>query len=339
MPTLRPSETPTANPTVSPTPTRTATVTRSPSPTPSATLTLPSNVSGWNLVRQPGEPARRVGGVWWSQDGGELLYALAPPASGYLLEWWSYDVNSRSSARLRSPNFSFAQAWEKAQVGYPRAVDPFSELLGYVSPEGTKLIYPNAGFSGVFTNPNYIYVIYPDGQSRQRILGPTYRGTVERAVWIDFETRVLFDYHYQDRAVIYLADLVSGRTKTLVELTNNQSEWSVSPDEEYLLVPQDGRSQLLPLKEKQALSLLTPGGMARPTWSADSTIIYFWAGDENRILSFDLADQMVRPFIVRRDLEPFSPISPVYGMPFTVSPNGNSIAFWQENWIWIVALK
>jgi hypothetical protein len=334
-----PTPSPRPSATGSPTPVLpTATPSQTPSLTPTPTVTPPEGIQGWALVYRPNDSKRDVAAVRWSADSRTLYYALSPIPSDYLLDWSAYDVNNQGTRAIRSPDFAFADVWQKAAVGYPRTTQPFSELLGFVSPEYTKAIFPNAGFPGVYTNPNFIFVLFPDGSIRQQILGPIFRGTVGRAAWIDYETRVIFDYRYEDRVVIYLADLIKGRTETLYELSGGDVEWRVSPDGKYLLIPQDGKSVFLALDGTENLELETSGGMARPEWTLDSQSIYFWSGAENRIISFTRSDQMLRPIVVRRDLEPFSPIPPVYGMPFTVSPDGSRIAFWWENWVWIVEL-
>ncbi len=289
-------------------------------------------------MRRPTDSAQTVAGTHWSADGRTLFYALSPAPGGYLLDWYAYDVGSQGTRAIRSPNFGFADAWRSVEVGFPRTSEPFSEMLGFVSPDYEKVIYPNAGFPGASTNPNYIYVILSDSRNRQRILGPIFRGTVGRAAWINSATRVIFDYEYEGRTIIYLADLVKGRTETLFELPGDDTGWQVSPDEKYLLIPQNGRSELIPLAGGEALSLETNGGMTRPEWTRDNRMIYFWAGAENRIISYTLDDQTFRAMLVRRDLEPFSPLPPVYGMPFSISSDGLRVAFWWENWIWIVEL-
>jgi Tol biopolymer transport system component len=328
-----PSATITPTATQTPTPTPTNTVTPTPSPTP------PETIAGWMPVLGPDETEHAVATVHWSATGRSLVYALSPAGGGYLLDWFVYDLNSGATRPMRSPNYGFADAWRKVEMGYPRTVDPYSELLGFVSPEAQWVIYPNAGFPDVFTNPNYISVIFSDGQDRRRILGPIYRGVVGRAAWLEYETHLIFDYRYEDRAALYLTDLLRGRTVTLAELPSVDTEWRVSPDGEYLLIPRDGGSEFIPLRGKEAFQIQTPGGMSRPEWSGDGQAVYFWTGGENRIVSYSLADQSFHPFLVRRDLEPNSPIAPVHGMSFTISPDAKRIAFWWEGWIWIVEMK
>ena len=329
LPTATDAATPTTGPTL--------TATLPPEPTLSPTPTPPPTIASWSLVYHPQE-GRSVAAVRWSADGKTLYYALSPAPSAYLLDWYAYDPISQGSRALHSPNYGFADLWRKIDFGFPRNTGPFSEVLGFTSPDFERAIYPNAGFPEAVTNPNYIFVIIGDSTNRQRVLGPIFRGTVGRAAWIDSETRVIFDYRYEEHTIIYLADLVSGRTDTLFELPVAEAEWRVSPDDKYLLVPQNGRSELIPLDGDDALSLETPGGMARPEWSSDSRTIYFWAGVENRILSYSLTDRTFHPVVVRRDLEPNSPLPPVYGMPFSVSPGGGRVAFWWENWVWVIEL-
>jgi hypothetical protein len=325
---------PTVRPTQTPTPQPSATAVDTPTAIPLITEAV--------VVYRPESSDRDVAEVRWSDDGKRLIYALSPLRGGYLLDWQEYDLNSRQSRKALSPYPSFGATWERLGLGYPVNTQSYAELQGYVSPNNKLLLFPNAGFPDVFSTPNYVYVLPAEGGDRRPILGPTFLGKVGKAVWVEYETRVIFDYRYAAGVEVFVTDLTRDVTNLLLDLSGSpdglNTEWSVAPNQSMVFVPGRGQSQIISLKGSPLYSFESPYGMENPTWASNSQSVYYWDGNDARLLRYVLGDTTPRPVLALYDLTSTSPVKVVRGMPFRVSPDERQIAFWWKNWIWVIRL-
>lgn len=330
---------PTPSPTLAPSSTATAAPTYTPTPLPSPTSSLADSL----VVYRPDKNGPDVAAVAWNEDGTQLTYALSPLGDQYLLQWHSFDASTQDSRPLASPAAGSVSLWAQLGLGYPTRSAPYSELMGYVSLTGKYLIFPNAGFPSVFTNPNYIYVIETESQLRIPVLGPTFRGTVDKVDWISHDTQAIFDYRYERGREIFITNLRSGITTTLADLPGPAGEqakdWQLSPNESAILIPAAGVSQIISLAGKPLYTLDTPGGMLAPAWSQTSQSVYFWSGADSRLVYYSLGSQAILPVLELQDLVASAPVAPTVGMPFAISPDLKKIAFWSQNWIWVVTLR
>jgi hypothetical protein len=335
LPSATPSPSPSPTVTLSVTPTATATAL----PTPTAVPRVREAV----VVYRPESDSRNVAEVRWSANGKQLIYALSPRRGGYLLDWNEYDFESGKAHAALSPYPDFGATWERLNLGYPVNTDSYAELQGFISPNNKLLLFPNAGFPDVYSTPNYIYVMPAEGGDRRPILGPTFRGKVGKAVWINYETKVIFDYRYNAGVEVFVSDLTRDVTNLLLDLSGSpeglNTEWSVSPDQSLIFVPGRGQSQIVSIKGSTLFSFESPYGMENPTWGLNSQSVYYWDGNDARLERYMLGDTAPRSVLMLHDLTSTSPVKVVRGMPFRVSPDEKQIAFWWKNWIWVVKLR
>lgn len=295
------------------------------------------------MIYRPESDNRNVAEVRWSANGNQLIYALSPLRGGYLLDWKEYDLDSGQTHIALSPYPSFGASWERNGLGYPVNTDSYAELQGFISPNNKYLLFPNAGFPDVFSTPNYIYITPAEGGDRRPILGPTFRGKLGKAVWIEYETKVIFDYRYAAGVEVFVTDLTRDVTNLLLDLSGSpdglNTEWSVAPNQSLIFVPGRGQSQIVTLKGSTLFAFDSPYGMEKPTWAANSQSVYYWDGNDARLLCYLLGDTAPRSVLALHDLMSTSPVKVVRGMPFRVSPDEKQIAFWWKNWIWVVKLQ
>ena len=295
------------------------------------------------VIYRPESDSRSVAEVRWTDNGKRLQYALSPLPGNYLLDWKEYDFAGGITSAALSPYPFLGATWERIGMGYPVSTDGYAELLGFVSPNNKLVLFPNAGFPNVFSTPNYIYVMPAEGGDRRPILGPTFLGKVGKAAWIDYETKLIFDYRYKAGVEVFITDLTRDVTNLLLDLSGLpegiNTEWSVSPNQSMLFVPGRGQSQIITLKGSTLASFDSPYGMENPTWAFDSQAIYYWDGNDARLMRYQLGDPAPRTILELYDLLSTSPVKVVRGMPFKVSPDQTQIAFWWKNWIWVVQIK
>ena len=337
--TLTASATPSAPPEEhSPTPAPLSTATFTPSLTPSPTPLVKDSV----LVYRPDHEARSVVTVRWADNNRQIYYALSPIHDEYLLKWNSFDLSTQGSRPIISPFPAYMDEWAALGLGYPDNSKIYSELLGFASPTGKYLIFPNAGFPNIFTNPNNIYLIPAESGDRDQILGPTFRGTVGKVYWLDYESMAVFDYRFSGGVLIFLTDLRSKITRTLVDLTGtspSNTDWSVAPNQSVIFLPAQGTSQIISLTSKPIYTFQTPRGVVNPVWARYSQAIYFWENGSNLLKRYYLGSEEVETVLALNDLDIHAPVTAEWGMPFAVSPDEKSIAFWHEDWIWTVKIK
>ncbi len=335
-----PSATPSPTLTLSPTPSVTFTLSPSPTNTPPATAT--PVVKDSLIVYQPDKSGRHVVSARWSPTGNQIQYALSPIGDEYLLKWFSFDLATQITQTIPSPNPGHIEKWAALGLGYPVNSDQNAELQGFASPSGKYLLFPNAAYPQVYTNPNYIFLIPFESGIHERILGPTFRGTVGKAYWVDYETRVIFDYRYANGVLIYLTDVHTAKTFTLADLpgiAELNTTWSVAPNQSFVFIPARGTSQILSLSAKPLFTFPTPYGMDNPTWDRQSQAIYFWEPGSRLLHRYTLGDPAPQEILLLDDLAIHAPVKPTWGMPFAVAPDGAGLVFWHEDWIWMVTFK
>ena len=343
------SATPTRAPSLTGLPSPTLTPAPSLPPSPSPTLT-PSFTPGAVPVSLPKESVtiyhpngggRHVVTVQWSGNGQQIFYALSPLPDEYLLKWYLFSLNTQGTRSVLSPLQSYIEKWSALGLGYPDNFSQATELLGYVSPGGKYLLFPNAGFPNIVTIPNYIYLISSESGLREPILGPTFAGTVGKASWIDLGEQVIFDYRYADGVLIYLSKVRTGKTFTFADLRGDpkmNAEWSLAPNQSVVFLPARGTSQIVSLSAAPLYTFETPHGVINPRWASYSQAIYYWENGSNLLWRYSLGSGSTAPVLDVADLVGRAPVIPIVGMPFSVSPDEKSIAFWFEDWIWTVSI-
>jgi len=295
------------------------------------------------VIYRPESDSRAVADVRWAASGTRLVYAISPQDGHYLLDWNLYDLQTGLTQSTVSPYPAFGATWERIGLGYPVNLDSFAELQGFVSPNGKYLLFPNAGFPDSFSSPNYIYVMPAQGGDRRAILGPTFQGKVGKAVWVEYETKVIFDYRHAGGVEVFITDLTRYSTNLLLDLFGPvdglNTSWLVAPDETLIFVPGHGHSQIITLKGGVEHTIDTPDGLESPSWALDSRAVYYWDGGAARLLRYRLGDTAPQAFLTLDDLMSTSPVKVVRGMPFRVSPDQTRIVFWWKSWIWVVSLR
>ncbi len=315
---------PTANPTA---PTPTATV------NPTATLAPVE----WVLIYRQGEgQTGEVAGVFWQPDSRSLRYALA--GSSFLLDWYEQSLDVRQNALQLPRDAGYSAFWRNAQVGYPVTRDPCSELQGYVAQNYGRALFPNAGFPQIRFNPNFVYLILSGDRDRQMLLGPTYPGAVQRAVWMDRDKKVLFDYVTEDRTILYLHDLGENETWVVHESLGKQVEWALSPDNSQILVPNGRESVLIHLDQPGWPRDILPISILHPVWSADSVSIYTWNPMGTRLIRVRSDGSGQQRLLAREQLPALASSTDDPPPLFTVSPDGKWAAFFTPTHIWGVRI-
>ena len=348
-----PTPTKAASPSPRPSASLTATIAPSasqlPSETPTATITSTAAasatvvplVSDSIVVYRPEADGRNVATVYWASDGSRVTYALSPLKGRYLLDWVAFDLNTQTEIPAISPYPSFGSVWERMNLGYPSSAVSYPELNGFVSPSAKYILFPNAGFPNVFSTPNYIYVIPTESGAREPVVGPTFRGTVGKAEWTEHETKVIFDYRYDNGVEVFVTDLVRKSTNLLLDLKGSEhlhTEWMVAPNQSVLFMPGRGKSQIISLKGQPLFTFDSPFGLENPVWAQDSQAVYFWDGNDPHLMRYILGETQPKTLLALSDLMSTAPVKVVRGMPFSVSPDEKQVAFWWKNWIWVVRL-
>lgn len=209
-------------------PTKTSTI------SPSPTVTVAPVIKKITRIAPDPSDDRFVSTAFWPKDGRKIQYLLTDDSQNRF-DWYEYDFQSGSSVAI-APLIPYdPQVWKVLNVTDPKkeGYDPI--LMGYVSPSGNYLIYPqylrqSANSGEAQTN---IWIASKDGKIRHKIIHTSIYSGITQAVWVANEQQVIFDVttHGGD---IYIADTKTGALVNFSQLTENKAsatnDWRVSPE-------------------------------------------------------------------------------------------------------------
>lgn len=355
QPTLQPTDTLSApQSAASPNPMTTfkiaPTVTAKPDTIPTTVVTVrPVNETKQRVFEiESGYTEHQVVTAFWSDDGNSVYYAFVPTKGDKPLNWAVYDVATHVKINVSSPLKYDSQIWRRLNV--PDPLDNSSlypELLGYLAPSGTHIIFTINHGSQFATppDPNPVTEIWiADLVTRRKTklleLPP---GIINQAVWFRNESKVIFDFGSEGSVRLYIADVRSKVVTPLADISDfnqgTEQHWDMSPDGTTLAII-DLRGTLWCISLEDGKSTTVEKFARNPSWSKDGKSLYYWWGSSYTntltLHSYVVSSGSVSALVSQSSL--VNSFDAPLGSDFAVSPAGDKIVFWDGR-LWLVELQ
>jgi Tol biopolymer transport system component len=324
-------------PSVTSTITKFAAITQTPSPT--------TAVMGWEI--ESGKD-RFVETAFWSKDGKLIYYATDSLTDHRVLDWFSYDITTRSTSMITSPYKYDKSMWKRLNLPEP-GISP--EVYGLISPSGRYILYTQTyGNPPLDPDPNARVEIWlADTQSwRKTRLFKNLCCSLSEAAWLPDESKVIFSAGYEGPVDLIFVDVQDGswsRGSVAVE-----DYWALSPDGAKLAVYgmtgdfQGVRGLLFTStfdSNPNDVVILDDEGWWPFRWSQDSRYLYYWAKPIDSFGSwlrvYDTDDGSIHNLVDRTSIENALGHSPAG--QFAVSPDGNKLVFWNRSLLLVELMK